>query len=116
MPVIRLATVLALLCSAAAAEVTVTIVEPDATGYIGQVVHHNRSESRLGGEELLRFETNLGTFLILWTVTTNSLCIPPCPDTIVIWDWPANVIPDVIEATTPERGVTVIRLYLWEGM
>ena len=113
---IRLATALALLCSPAWAEVTVTIVEPDATGYIGQVVHHNRSEYLLGGQDLLRFETDIGTFLILWTVTENRLCIPACPDTIEIWEWPAGVIPDAIEATTPEHGVSVIRLYLWNGM
>ena len=55
---IRLAAALVLLCSPALAEVTVTIVEPDATGYIGQIVHHNRWERGLFGEEMLRFETD----------------------------------------------------------
>ena len=113
---IRLAAALVLLCSPALAEVTVTIVEPDATGYIGQIVHHNRWERGLFGEELLRFETDRGDFLIRLINTENSACVPACPDMIEIWQWPSGVVPELIEATTPEHGVSVIRLYLWNGM
>jgi len=115
-PVIRLAAALALLCNPALAEVTVTIVEPDATGYIGQIVHHNRWGFGIPGEQLLRLETDRGDFLIRLITTENRNCVPACPDTIEMWQWPSGVVPELIEATTPEHGVSVIRLYLWSGM
>jgi len=110
------AAALALAASTATAEITVTIVDADETGYIGQIVHHNRDQSGLPGEQFLRFQLDQGEFVIRVVNTTNSLCIPACPDTIEIWQWPAGVIPEVIQATTAERGVTIIRLFEWSGM
>ena len=102
--------------STATAEITVTIVDADETGYIGQIVHHNRWERGLFGEELLRFETDRGEFLIRLINTENGACVPACPDTIEIWQWPSGIVPELIEATTPEHGVSVIRLFEWSGM
>ena len=110
------AAALALAASTATAEITVTIVDADETGYIGQIVHHNRDEFSLSGQEFMRFETDRGLFIILWKITENRLCIPACPDTIEIWEWPAGVIPEAIEATTAERDVSIIRLFEWSGM
>ena len=115
MPMIRLAVILALVCGPAMADVTVTIVPPDADGYVGQIVHHNQLTQWTAKEQFLEFETEHGTFIIRLSSTTNYLCTPACPDTIEIWDWPEDIIPDAMEATTQERGVSIINLYEYWG-
>ena len=116
MPMIRLAVILALVCGPAMADVTVTIVPPDADGYVGQIVHHNQLTYWTSGEQFLDFETERGTFIIRLSTTTNNMCTPDCPDTIELWDWPEGIQPDSMEVTTPERGVSIIRLYLWKSV
>jgi len=112
---IRLAVILALVCGPAMADVTVTIVPPDADGYVGQIVHHNQLTQGTSQEQFLDFETERGTFIIRLSTTHNGSCSPACPDTIEIWDWPEDIIPDAMEVTTPERGVSIIRLREWSG-
>jgi hypothetical protein len=106
--------------TSARAGLTVTLGEPDDSGRVGEIRHENRETTGLLGERFFEWETERGRVTLRLDTTANSECDGPnphgCPDTVTIWELPEGVYAHEMEVTTPERGVSVITLFLWSGM
>jgi len=106
--------------TSAQAGLTVTLGEPDDSGRVGEIRHENRETTGLLGEKFFEWETERGRITLRLETTSNNACPGPnrygCPDTVTIWELPEGVYASEMEVETPERGVSVIALFLWSGM
>jgi len=98
---------------------TVTLVEPDDIGRVGEIVHRNE-QIAMDREQFLEWETDHGRITLRLETTPNAECDGPnphgCPDTVTIWELPEGIYADAMEVTTPELEASVITLFLWSGM
>jgi len=106
--------------TSAEAGLHVTLIEPDDSGRVGEIVHHNRLTMGMQGQEFYEWETERGRIVLRLDTTINTTCDGPnahgCPDTLTVWELPEGIYADAMEVTTAELEASVITLFLWSGM
>lgn len=81
---------------------------------VGQIIHRNAFTYGGAGPASVLLFTPLGQITLTLTITPNSGCVTPCPDTLEVIDLPPGLIatPSMIETQEGQTGVIAVYHYL----
>ena len=77
---------------------------PENAEHPSRLIHHNQIGSGTPGTRYLTIETPFGEIVLEQVLTRNDQCVPDCPDTLEVIDFPQGFTIEPMFVVTPEQG------------